>query len=254
MMKRPAVQPEITDEQLEDLLAFGKTLKDRTGGYTRGLEIVRQARIALGKERAYANWSRASARAKSARLYREHLAEIEQVPKKTPAQLDREIAETLARSEIREIAERLVRSVPKSGARKKKKSADEIRTERLSALRGIMADAVGDDGWLEADPHEIEKWISVDDDLSEREWDKEAQNQLLDASVLPEHAGAPPPNVREWNDAFISTYRMNIDQGMNEEDAIDSARQNAYDTVTLESHEHGLTRTDPKLYSTKRRW
>jgi hypothetical protein len=39
---------------------------------------------------------------------------------------------------------------------------------------------------------------------------------------------------------------------MSEEDAIDSARQNAYDTVPLEPNEHGLTRTDPKLYG--KRW
>jgi hypothetical protein len=54
--------------------------------------------------------------------------------------------------------------------------------------------------------------------------------------------------VYAWNDVFISTYRMLIDDGMSEEDAIDSARQNANDTVKLTAHEHTLTKTDPKLY------
>ena len=81
-----------------------------------------------------------------------------------------------------------------------------------------------------------------------------AKNQLVDNSVLPEHAGAPPPNVRAWNDVFISTYNMNSDDGMSEEEAIDSARQNAHDSVSLESNEHGLTKTDPKLYDKRLRW
>jgi hypothetical protein len=54
--------------------------------------------------------------------------------------------------------------------------------------------------------------------------------------------------VYAWNDAFISTYRMNIDEGMSHEDAIDSARQNANDTVELTRNERGMTKTDPKLY------
>ena len=158
--------------------------------------------------------------------------------KKTAAQLDREIAESL-------------RARPRTGhasKRKTKKSPYEIRTSRLKALQGIMQDALGDDTWRDTDLSEIEKWISVDDDLPDREWLQTAQDQLLDASVLPEHAGAPPPNVYARNDAFISTYRMNIDDGMSHEDAIDSARQNAYDTVPLTRNEHGLTKTDPKLY------
>ena len=160
--------------------------------------------------------------------------------KKSPAQLDKEIAEALAK--------------PRGGARKRKpkKSAYEIRTDRLNVLREVMADVLGDDGWLETDPSELDKWIGVDDDVSDREWFETAKNQLVDNSVAPEHAGAPPPNVRAWNAVFISTYRMNIDDGMSEEDAITSARQNANDDVLLESHEHGLTKTDPKLY--KRRW
>lgn len=159
--------------------------------------------------------------------------------KKTPAQLDREIAAALAKPR-------------KGGARKKKESAHEIRTRRLKTLQGIMQDVYGDDGWEDTDLDKLEGWIDVDDDLPDRAWLDTAKNQLVDQSVLPEHAGAPPANVRAWNDVFISTYRMNIDDGMNEEDAIASARQNAYDTVPLESSEHSLTKTDPKLY--KRRW
>ena len=158
--------------------------------------------------------------------------------KKTAAQLDREIAEAL-------------RSRPRAGhasKRKTKKTPYEIRTSRLKALQGIMQDALGDDAWGDTDLFEIEKWISVDDDLPDREWLQTAQDQLLDASVLPEHAGAPPPNVYAWNDAFISTYRMNIDDGMNHEDAIDSARQNAHDTVDLTRNESAMIKTDPKLY------
>lgn len=159
--------------------------------------------------------------------------------KKTAAQLDAEIAQALGKSR-------------KSSTRKAKKSAHEIRAERLKTLQHIMADALGDDGWLETDLAEIEAWISVDDDLPDREWIDTAKNQLLDASVLPEHAGAPPENVRRWNEVFISTYRLNIDSGMTEEDAIDSARQNAHDTISLKSNEHGMTNTNPALY--KSRW
>ena len=158
--------------------------------------------------------------------------------KKTAAQLDREIAESL-------------RTRPRAGhasKRKPKKTPHEIRTSRLKALQGIMQDALGDDTWRDTDLAEIEKWISVDDELSDREWLQIAQDQLLDASVLPEHAGAPPPNVYAWNDAFISTYRMNIDEGMSEEAAIDSARQNAFDTVELTRNEREMIKTDPKLY------
>lgn len=45
---------------------------------------------------------------------------------------------------------------------------------------------------------------------------------------------------------------MSVDDGMSHEDAIDSARQNANDTVELTWDERGLTKTDPKLYA--RRW
>ena len=158
--------------------------------------------------------------------------------KKTATQLDREIAAAL-------------RSRPRAGharKRKPKKTAHEIRTGRLKALQGIMQDALGDDTWRDTDLAEIEKWISVDDELPDREWLQTAQDQLLDNSVLPEHAGAPPPNVYAWNDAFISTYRMNIDDGMSDEEAIDSARQNAFDTVELTRNEREMIKTDPKLY------
>jgi hypothetical protein len=163
--------------------------------------------------------------------------------KKSPKQLDAEIAAALGAS---------ISKPYKASKRKPKKSPHEIRTGRLKALRGRMTDALGDDGWLEADLADLEKWIDVDDDLSDREWLETAQNQLLDASVLPEHAGAPSSNAREWNAIFISTYRMNIDDGMSHEDAIDSARQNAHDTVKLMRHEHDMIKTDPKLYT--RRW
>jgi hypothetical protein len=165
------------------------------------------------------------------------------VVKKTARQLEREIAETL-------------RSRSRTGhARKRKpKTRHEIQTDRLETLQALMEDVYGDPAWRDTDPSEIEKWISVDDELSDREWLETAKNQLVDNSVLSEHAGAPPPNVYRWNDVFISTYNMNIDAGMSEEDAIASARQNAHDSVSLESNEHGLTKTDPKLYDKRRRW
>ena len=122
-----------------------------------------------------------------------------------------------------------------------------------------MVDVYGDDGWEDTDLDQLESWIRVEEELgypdtiTDRQWFDVAQKQLLDENVLPEHAGAPPPNVRAWNDVFISTYRMNIDDGMPEEEAIASARQNAYDSVSLESNEHALTKTDPKLYDRGRR-
>lgn len=157
--------------------------------------------------------------------------------KKTAAQLDAEIAETL-------------RSRPRTGParRRKPKTRHEIQTGRLETLRAIMEDVYGDPAWRDTDLAEIEKWISVDDELSNREWLETAKNQLVDNSVLAEHAGAPPPNVYAWNDAFISTYRMNIDDGMSEEAAIASARQNAFDTVKLTRNEREMIKTDPKLY------
>ena len=156
--------------------------------------------------------------------------------KKSARQLNAEIVEAL--------------STPrKSSKRRAKKSPLEIRTQRLKTLQGIMEDVFGDEGWADTDLNELESWIRVDDELPDREWLDTAKNQLIDNSVLPEHAGAPPENVRAWNDSFISTYRMNIDSGMSDEAAIDSARQNANDTVTLASNEHELTKTDPKLYT-----
>ncbi len=158
--------------------------------------------------------------------------------KKTVAQLEREIAEAL-------------RSRPRAGhatKRKPKTSPHEIKTKRLKALQGAMAAAEGDHAWEDTDLDRLEGWISVDDDLPGGEWQRTAMKHLQDQSVLPEHAGAPPPNVYAWNDAFISTYRMNIDDGMRHEDAIDSARQNAHDTITLTGSEHHMIKTDPKLY------
>ena len=161
--------------------------------------------------------------------------------KKTPAQLDREIAEALASRRVRDHATK----------RKPKRTPHEIKTRRLKALQGAMAAAEGDDAWEDTDLASLEGWISVDeltDDLSDVAWQRVAMKQLQDQSVLPEHVGAPPANVYAWNDAFIGTYRMNIDSGMSHEDAIDSARQNAHDTVKLTGGEHHMVKTDPKLY------
>ena len=155
--------------------------------------------------------------------------------RKTGRQLDAEIAETLRTRRVH--------------ARKRKpKSPMEIRTERLETLKAIMQDVLGDPAWRDTDPEEIEKWISVDDGLSDREWLDTAKNQLLDENVLPEHAGTPPPSVYRWNDVFIDTYRMNIDQGMSRETAIDSARQNAFDTVAVAPNKQHMLKTDPVLY------
>jgi hypothetical protein len=160
--------------------------------------------------------------------------------KKSAKQLDKEIAEALHKR-------------PAGHARKKKrKSPEEIRLGRLKTLRGIMEDVYGDEAWRDTDLDKLEGRFSVDDDLPDHEWLDSAQKQLEEQSVRPEHVGAPPPNVYAWNDAFISTYRMNIDQGMSREDAIDSARQNANDTVELWNSIHGdervLVKADPKLY------
>jgi len=160
--------------------------------------------------------------------------------KKSARQLNAEIAEALSKPR-------------RSGKRRAKKSPLEIRTQRLKTLQGIMEDVFCDKGWADTDLNELESWIHVDDELPDREWLDTAKNQLIDNSVLPEHAGAPPENVRAWNDSFISTYLMNIDSGMSDEAAIDSARQNANDTVSLASNEHVLTKADPKLYATERR-
>jgi len=152
--------------------------------------------------------------------------------KKTGRQLDKEIASALH---------------SRNHARKRKpKSPLEIQTARLEALQERMADA--DPAWRDTDLAEIEKWISVDADLSDREWLQTAQDQLLDENILPEHAGAPPPNVYRWNDVFISTYRMNLDEGMSRADAIDSARQNAFDVIKLTAREREMINTNPDLY------
>jgi len=161
--------------------------------------------------------------------------------KKSAAQLQREINEVLRTRPARAHASK----------RKAKKTPHEIKTKRLKALQGAMAAAEGDDAWEDTDLASLEGWISVDsltDDLSDVAWQREAMKQLQDQSVLPEHVGAPPANVYAWNDAFIGTYRMNIDSGMSHEDAIDSARQNAHDTVQLTGGEHHMIKTDPKLY------
>ena len=154
--------------------------------------------------------------------------------KKSARQLDKEIAQALSRT---------------SHARKRKpKSPQDIRNDRLTTLQGVMQDALDDPAWRDTDINEIEKWISVDDNLSDREWIHEAKNQLVDQSVLPEHAGAAPANVYRWNDVFISTYRMNLDEGMSRDEAIDSARQNAFDTVKLTARERELINTNPDWY------
>ena len=167
----------------------------------------------------------------------ENLAVGPSAVKKTNAQLGREVDEALRRHHRAGHARKL-----------KPKTRHEIQKTRLAMLRARMEDALGDIAWRDTDLYEIEKWISVDAELSDREWLKVAQEQLLNESVLPEHAGAPPPNVYAWNDVFISTYRMNIDDSMNREEAIDSARQNAFDTVKLSTNELSMIKSDPKLY------
>jgi hypothetical protein len=161
--------------------------------------------------------------------------------RKTAAQLEREINAVLRTRSARAHASK----------HKTKKTPHEIKTKRLKALQGAMAAAEGDDAWEDTDLATLEGWISVDaltDDLSDVAWQRVAMKQLQDQSVLPEHVGAPPASVYEWNNTFIGTYRMNIDSGMSREDAIDSARQNAHDTVKLTGGEHHQVKSDPKLY------
>ena len=161
------------------------------------------------------------------------------MPKKTAAQLDREIAESL-------------RSRRHATKRKPKKTPHEIQTKRLKMLRNLMEAADGDEAWGDTDLERLAGWAyssaDLPDDLPDDEWLEIARKNIENQSVTPEHAGAPPPNVYAWNDAFISTYHMNIDSGMSREAAIDSARQNAYDTVKLTGSEHHMIKTDPKLY------
>ena len=162
--------------------------------------------------------------------------------KKTAAQLDREIADALRARADRGHATR----------RKTKKSPHQIRTRRLKMLQGALEAADGDAAWGDTDLDRLEgfAYVSADlvDELPDDEWVEIARRNIEDQSVMPENAGAPPPRVYAWNDAFINTYRMNLDSGMSEEEARDSARQNAHDTVALQGHEHGLVKTDPKLY------
>lgn len=155
--------------------------------------------------------------------------------KKTGRQLDAEITEAL-------------RTRRAHTQKRKPKSLLEIRTARLETLKAIMQDVLGDPAWGDTDPEEIEKWISVDDGLSDREWLDTAKNQLVDENVLPEHAGAPPSSVYKWNDVFIDAYRMNIDQGMGREAAVNSARKTAFDIVTVAPNKQHLLKTDPVLY------
>jgi hypothetical protein len=146
--------------------------------------------------------------------------------KKTSRQLDAEIAEAL-----------LHKRADHARKRKPKKSADEIRFDRLKTLKEIMADAVGEPAWRDTDIFEIEKWISVDDDLSDPEWLDSAKNQLADQSVLPEHAGAAPASVYRWNDAFISTYCMKVSHDTeghvpwHERKAVETSRTHRADAV-----------------------
>ncbi len=155
---------------------------------------------------------------------------------KPPKQLDAEIATALAK--------------PRKAKTPRQLSA--IRTDRLKALRGRMAAARRDAAWLDTDLTDLEKWISVDDALSNAAWLRAAQDQLRAGSVLPEHAGAPPPNVYKWNDIFISTYRTSIESGRSEEEAIDDGRLNANDTIKLTRTEENMINTDPSLYKQPR--
>lgn len=162
--------------------------------------------------------------------------------KKTAAQLDREIASVLGTSQ----------RVKGTRARKPAETPFALRTRRLKNLRSAMEDAEGNEAWAETDLDKLEGWIYVDDSLSDVAWQREAMKQLQDQSVLPEHVGAPSPNVFAWNDAFISTYRMNIDDGMKPDEAADSARENAFQTVQLDKTEREQIKTDPALYKRSR--
>ena len=159
--------------------------------------------------------------------------------KKTARQLDADIAAVLTKPK-------------RSGARKKKLSEDALRTKRLKSLRLAMEGAEGDEAWADTDLDRLGGFVYVSqdltDDLSDEAWERIAMRNIQDQSVVPEHVGAPPPNVYAWNDVFISTYAMNIDGGMSRQAAIDSARQNANDTIQLTAHERTQTKTDPKLY------
>ena len=75
----------------------------------------------------------------------------------------------------------------------------EIRTARLETLKAIMQDVLGDPAWRDTDPEEIEKWIDVDDGLSDRQWLDTAKNQLIDESVLPLWRGLRAARSRTRN-------------------------------------------------------
>lgn len=106
--------------------------------------------------------------------------------KKTGRQRDAEIAEVLRTRRVH--------------ARKRRpKSPMEIRTARLETLKAIMQDVLGDPAWRDTDPEEIEKWIDVDDGLSDRQWLDTAKNQLIDESVLPLWRGLRAARSRTRN-------------------------------------------------------
>ena len=136
--------------------------------------------------------------------------------------------------------------------RKAKESSFDIKERRLKSLQARMASVVENVAWYDTDTEALDSWIDVDAELSDAAWLRVAQEQLLEQNVLPEHAGAASANVYAWNDAFISTYRMLIDEGYSRDAAADSARQNANDTVKLTANEHALVKDAPELYEKRR--
>lgn len=155
--------------------------------------------------------------------------------KKSAKQLDQEIATSLRRRQTRQ-------------AKYKPRSPREIRTHRLETLRAIMEDVYDDQAWRDTDLEKLESWISVDDELSDREWFDTAKNQLVDQSVQPEHAGAAPTAVYQWGNIFISTYKMHVARGMAPAEAVDAARRNAFEEVPLTPQEAAQIKDDPKHY------
>jgi hypothetical protein len=101
----------------------------------------------------------------------------------------------LVRRIVAKIADRRTRRLPSE------QLSDEIRTARLVALRRVMAEDLADDGWLEVDPTELEKWICADDDLADRAWLDAAKKDLLDQHVLPRHVGGTASDRidKSWN-------------------------------------------------------
>lgn len=53
-----------------------------------------------------------------------------------------------------------------------------MRAARLHTLQDVMADTLGDAGWLETNLVELESWFSVDDGLPDREWIEAAKQAL----------------------------------------------------------------------------